>query len=554
MNVLRERQNHDFGEYLCFDSIMLDLVQKRSSGRLSKGKGLAETQLLDISYHLAERSRSESSLLSHDILQRQPAHDLIYLSSIAQLSKMHNPVYPIHGFARPVRVYPMPGNAFAQQIEMQRQREAEAQQQQPSPTSVDRSSYVGCYADSLRNLGRPVSSWSFVINHNNDNIRNAPEHNQQQTPDINLDFDSARAQSELRHVLLPENDSALDGLSDLYPDVESPDFTISERDQPTAFRQDNQSSDFMTPGSGERSQQARPNIDSHNFGSMASRRGERYQPTPLRPDNQASESTPHRTGNSQPTLSHTGDPSSQFNMPRMVEHGQSTPLRFNDQASRLTPRRNEHNYSSHTRSSSLAHRSNMPTIAERIQPTPLSFNNQSSEFTPHGIEHNQPNLARPGDLFSDSNVSRRLERNQPTLVRPGDLNSESTVPGHTQNNQPTLDHSAMQSSQSEPVLPRRNQRNQSNVARPDSQASEVLMPRRTPPARYAALTNQLTAPMPAFLTTSIRDRHVTPQSEYVQRAAGNDAIMMGSGPMIPTRDGNCGFFICSPKSIIILTI
>jgi hypothetical protein len=492
-------------ENLCFDSIVLDLIQKRPSGRLSKGKGLAEAQLIDISCHLVERSRSELSLFPYDILQRQPAHDL----SIAQLSKMYYPVYPIHGFARPVRVYPMPGNAFAQQIELQRLREREAQRQQSSPTTVDRSSYVGCYADSLRNLGRPVSSWSFVINHNNDNIRTAPEHNQQQTPDIYLELESARAQSELRHVLLPGNDSALDGLSDLYPDVESLNFTMSNRDQPTAFHQDNQSSDIMTPRSGEHTQQARPNNDNHNFGFTAPRRGKRNQLTPLRTDNRAADNTPQR---------------------------------------------NEPNYSSHTRSSSLANRSNMPTIAERIQPTAFGFDNQSSEFTPQSIEHNQANLARPGDLFSDSNVSRRLERTQPTLVRPGDLNSESTILSHTQNNQPTLDHSAMQTSQSEPVLPRRNERNQQNVARPDSQYSEVLMPRRTPPARYAALTTQHTAPMPAFLTTSIRDRHVTPQSEYVQRAAGNDAIMMGSGPMIPTRDGSCEFFICSHMNILVLTI
>jgi hypothetical protein len=499
---------------------------------------------------LAERSRSELSLFPYDTLQRQHAHDL----SIAQLSKMYYPVYPIHGFARPVRVYPMPGNAFAQQIELQRLREREAQRQQSSPTTVDRSSYVGCYADSLRNLGRPVSSWSFVINHNNDNIRTAPEHNQQQTPDIYPELDSARAQSELRHVLLPENDSALDGLSDLYPDVESLDFTMSNRDQPTAFHQDNQSSDIMTPRSGEHTQQARPNNDNHNFGFTAPRRGERNQLTPLRTDNRAADNTPQRIEQSQPTLVHPGDPSSQSNMPRIAERSQPPPFRCNHHALRHKPQRNEPNYSSHTRSSSLANRSNMPTIAERIQPTAFGFDNQSSELTPQSIEHNRPNLARPGDLFSDSNVSRRLERTQPTLVRPGDLNSESTILSHTQNNQPTLDHSAMQTSQSEPVLPRRNERNQQNVARPDSQSSEVLMPRRTPPARYAALTNQLTAPMPAFLTTSIRDRHVTPQSEYVQRAAGNDAIMMGSGPMIPTRDGNCGFFICSPKSIVILTI
>ena len=218
-------------------------------------------------------------------------------------------MYPVHGFARPMRIHPMPGNAFAQQLELQRLRELDAaQRQRASSSSGDRNSYGD---DSVRNLGRPVSSWSFVINNNNTDVRAALEQNQQQSPEVFLGLDPARAQSELQHVLLPEHDSALDGLSDLHPDVESPNFTFperkeslpkrnespSKRNESLAFRRGRNPKHIMTPRSGERT-------DGRDLGFTAPRRAERDRPTPLRYNNRAAENTLHRNERLRSTFVH----------------------------------------------------------------------------------------------------------------------------------------------------------------------------------------------------------------------------------------------------------
>ena len=80
---------------------------------------------------------------------------------------------------------------------------------------------------------------------------------------------------------------------------------------------------------------------------------------------------------------------------------------------------------------------------------------------------------------------------------------------------------------------------------PDS----ILMPRRTPPARYAALHNQQTAPMPAHLSTTTVRTNATTQSQYFQPIQ-NDAVMIGNAPMIPTRDGNCKSIFIRPTNIV----
>ena len=72
----------------------------------------------------------------------------------------------------------------------------------------------------------------------------------------------------------------------------------------------------------------------------------------------------------------------------------------------------------------------------------------------------------------------------------------------------------------------------------NASSDNLLMPRRTPPARYAALHNQNTAPMPGHLSTATARSNATAQSQYVQPIQ-NDALVMGNAPMIPTRDGNC---------------
>lgn len=92
------------------------------------------------------------------------------------------------------------------------------------------------------------------------------------------------------------------------------------------------------------------------------------------------------------------------------------------------------------------------------------------------------------------------------------------------------------------------ERNQPSSFRPVSQSSEVMMPRRTPPARYAALASQHTSAMPAHLSTATVRTNVTAQSQYVM-PVHNDALLMGSGPMIPTRDGNCESSVCSPPVV-----
>lgn len=89
------------------------------------------------------------------------------------------------------------------------------------------------------------------------------------------------------------------------------------------------------------------------------------------------------------------------------------------------------------------------------------------------------------------------------------------------------------------------ERNQPTPFSSGSQSSEAMVPRGSQHTRHAtphSQQNALTAPHMSIATTRTE---VKDQSEHVQPAR-NDALLMGSGPMIPTRDGNCGSLICSP--------
>jgi hypothetical protein len=77
------------------------------------------------------------------------------------------------------------------------------------------------------------------------------------------------------------------------------------------------------------------------------------------------------------------------------------------------------------------------------------------------------------------------------------------------------------------------ERNQSKPLRPTSDLSLIMAPRRTPPARFAALHNQQTAPIPPHLSTATARTNTRGLNQFHQPVR-NDALMT-----IASRDCSC---------------
>lgn len=77
------------------------------------------------------------------------------------------------------------------------------------------------------------------------------------------------------------------------------------------------------------------------------------------------------------------------------------------------------------------------------------------------------------------------------------------------------------------------ERNQSKPLRPTSDLSLIMAPRRTPPARFAALHNQQTAPIPPHLSTATARTNTRGLNQFLQPVR-NDALVT-----IASRDCSC---------------
>lgn len=517
--------------------------------------------------------------------------------------------YPIHGFARPLRLrYPL-GNAFAQQHEIQRRSDLTAYQysmaaqrqhaahhyhaachqdeahcQRPLTPTGHQNDHA--YADSPTALGRPVSSWSFVNNNNNNNNTFQGTLESSRNFESLPAYDSAAAHLALQELLLPENDPLIEGIPEVdhAPEVDYSqlqrifaqvhlEFDMSKRDRDAAFPQASPSSELTRARRAERAQQALQDLASNYKMDRRSEVGHQALPHPGDPSSESNLS--HGTDRIPTDLVNPGGPSSESNISRRTEVNQQALPRPCD----------------------LPSESNVSRRTIRNYSTPLRFGDNSAEFAPRSIEQNQPiflppgdprrinrinyDLLRPGDLTSDGSKPRnhkfnqpisvragimsagfeselvlpsRLDRDLPALPRADDPSTDFTLPRRIDSIPPTLARSGIQSSESGAVIPRRTDRDRPTLARPDSEVSEVVMPRRTPPARFAALTSQHTAPMPAHLSTATGRTNVTAENHYVKKAAGNDAMVMSTGPMIPTRDGSCEFAFYTSVPIDILNI
>jgi hypothetical protein len=515
--------------------------------------------------------------------------------------------YPIHGFARPVRLrYPL-GNAFAQQQERQRRNDLtayqynmaaqrqyaahhyhaachqdEAHRRRPFTPTGHQSDQA--YAESPTALGRPVSSWSFINNNNNNTFKGTLESSQQSEP--LPAYGSAAAQLALQELLLPEDDPLIANIPEVdhTPEVDYSqlqrilaqlhlEFDMSKRDRDAAFPQASPSSELTRARRAERAQQALQDLAS-NY-KMDRRTEVTHQALP-RPGDLSSESNvSHRTDRNPTDLVDPGGPSSESNVSRRTEVNQqalprhrdlpsesnvsgctncncSTPLRFDDNSAEFTPRSTEHKQPTFLppgdprRINRINH--------DLLRPRDLTYDGTK----PRHHEFNQPISVRAGIMSAGSEselvMPSRLDRNLPALPRPDDQSTNFILPQRIDSIQPTLPSSGIQSPESKAGIPRRPERNQLALDRPDSEVSEVLMPRRTPPARFAALTSQHTAPMPAHLSTATGRTNVTAQNHYVKKAAGNDAMVMSTGPMIPTRDGSCEFAFYTSVPFDMLTI
>jgi hypothetical protein len=441
-------------------------------------------------------------------------------------------LYPVHGYARPVRLtYPV-GNAFAENAERRRRSDLTAYQHQMAMSRQEAAEHYHAAhhrgaahaqpdfhanADSPRASARPVSSWSFINDNNNHN------NNYQGTLEIShqteplLTFDplpqtlSEFFPEELRYLAdIPEDQipSAAPDYSFLRPAFAeiSQHLEMSKRDREAALLAD------MSPGS-ERERNRRA-LDRNHEQVQGVLRRMGYNPdrnnrqATIHSDDQVQGVLPGSYNpNNQQALDQTGDLSHEFNMSPQSKTSRST---------------------------------------NRNMSTPLHFNENSAEFTPHSIEHNKPTLLPPS-APSATSASRYIYRSQPAsagddmLLVDRDMNDIHPIVrkrvGPKLPPVPRYDKETDTFDPPQPdtfIPPQR----VDSLVRPDSAASEAMMPRRTPPARFAALTTQQTVAMPANLVRTYPVK--------------NDAMVMSSGPLIPTRDGNCELLPLPPYLLIIL--
>lgn len=492
-----------------------------------------------------------------------------HLSSVSQLLRMM--LYPVHGLAHPVRLrYPV-GNAFAQQAELRRWSEVTAQQDESRRRSAltayqhsmatqrqhvrqvahhhhasygpqamspvaHRDHHVN--ANPPRAFGHPVSSWNSVNNSNHNNtFQGTLEHSQQS--EFPFTIDATAAVIPLQEVLLPADDPNLAGFPEEAPP--EPDYSLllrfiaqiqlgepemSKCDREAAFPGASPYTELMKASRRERTQ--------HTLHDLATKcnmdlRTVANQQALHRPGNLFSESNKSgRSERDRQTLRRPGNLSSGVNMSGRIDRNPTDSVShgFPSVKSNVS-HRNGLNQQALPRFDDSASQPNTCRRTNRNYSTPLRFDGNSPEFTPRSIEHNKPTFLPPAAKPSES-TPRRVHGIKYDLLRP-------MAPSSDQRNHEFnygISGSARAGSELHPIVAKRIGPPLPVLLRPDSEVSEVLMPRRTPPARFAALTTQQTAPLPSHLFTA---------SQYVKKAAKNDAIILSSGPTIPTNDGNCEF-------------
>lgn len=145
-----------------------------------------------------------------------------------------------------------------------------------------------------------------------------------------------------------------------------------------------------------------------------------------------------------------------------------------------------------------------------------------------------------------TNGGRRRVLHNPQAEKTGGLRRRGkitwgklTSSGRKKNHQHDTETQVRNANLMDPAL----ERNFRATPRPTSDLSDITAPRKTPPAKFAALHNQRTAPMPIHLSTATARTNAPEQFQFAYTGFGkpnrNDAMVLGNAPLIPTREGNC---------------